>query len=73
MQCDHQVFYFHPINHHYVYAGLYPFKAPLILTEDFINPQEITVRVRRLGSEVEHLGEEKEKEKKRRVGERTIR
>ena len=53
---DHQLFYFHPLNHHYVYAGLYPLRAPLTLAEDFITAQHITVRVRRLGSEAEQLG-----------------
>lgn len=47
---DHQLFYFHPANHHYVYAGLYPLRAPLTLAEDFISAQHITVRTRRLGS-----------------------
>jgi hypothetical protein len=28
---DHQLFYFHPVNHHYVYAGLYPLRSPLTI------------------------------------------
>lgn len=59
-QTEQQVFYFHPINHHYVYAGLFPFKSLVIIGEDFISAQEITVRVRRLGSSSENLFDAKE-------------
>ena len=53
---DHQIFYFHPTNHNNVYAGLFPLRAPLILGEDFISLQVITVVVRRLGSLAEQFG-----------------
>jgi hypothetical protein len=51
-----QIFYFHPVEQLFEYAGLFPFKYPLLIGEDFIAEQEITVRIRHIAVETEHGG-----------------
>ena len=66
-----QVFYFHPDEQHYVFAGTFPFKHPLILAEEFIHDPHITIRLRPLTREPppfrseEKKGEDKKGEDKK--------